>query len=193
MRAEIVEAALAQFHERGFNAAAVKDITDRAGVPKGSFYNHFESKEALAIVALERYGVERHLEDLADTSVKPLDRLRGHFEFLRDEVVEFGYARGCLLGNFGTEITDHSEPIRASVQAGMQQWADLISGALTEAQQAGTVRAGLDPDATARFLLNAWEGTLIQARAEKSSAAFEAFFTVAFGDLLYPMQDDGSS
>jgi TetR/AcrR family transcriptional regulator, transcriptional repressor for nem operon len=193
MRAEIVEAALAQFHERGFSAAAVKDITDRAGVPKGSFYNHFESKEALAIVALERYGVERHLEDLADTSVKPLDRLRGHFEFLRDEVVEFGYARGCLLGNFGTEITDHSEPIRASVQAGMQQWADLISGALIEAQQAGTVRAGLDPDATARFLLNAWEGTLIQARAEKSSAAFEAFFTVAFGDLLYPMQDDGSS
>jgi TetR/AcrR family transcriptional repressor of nem operon len=184
MRAEIVAAGLAQFHERGFNAAAVRDITDRAGVPKGSFYNHFESKEALAIVALERYGVERHLQDLADTSVKPLDRLRGHFEFLRDEVVEFGYARGCLLGNFGAEITDHSEPIRVSVQAGMQQWADLISGALTEAQEAGTVRAGLDPDATARFLLNAWEGTLIQARADKSSGAFDTFFAVAFGVLL---------
>ena len=56
MREEIVDAAVAQFHEKGFNAAAVKDITDRAGVPKGSFYNHFESKEALAIVALERYG-----------------------------------------------------------------------------------------------------------------------------------------
>jgi TetR/AcrR family transcriptional repressor of nem operon len=57
-----------------------------------AFYNHFEGKE-----------------DLADTSVKPLDRLRGHFEFLRDEVVEFGSARGCLLGNFGTEIIDHSD------------------------------------------------------------------------------------
>jgi hypothetical protein len=83
-----------------------------------------------------------------------------------------------------------------------QRWADLISGALTEAQQAGTVRAGLDPDATARFLLNAWEGSLIQARAEKSSAAFDTFFKVAFGVLLQvttlarcvgevsPMQDD---
>ncbi|MDX6295292.1 MAG: TetR/AcrR family transcriptional regulator, transcriptional repressor for nem operon [Kribbellaceae bacterium] len=116
----------------------MKDISNWAGVPKGSFYNHFESKEALAIVALERSGVERHLEDFADTSVKPLDRLRGHFEFLRDEVVEFGYARGCLLGNVGTEIIDHTESIRASVQEGMQRWADLISGALTEAQQAGT-------------------------------------------------------
>lgn len=107
-----------------------------------------------------------------------------YFEFLRDEVVGFGYARGCLLGNFGTEIIDHSESIRASVQAGMQQWADLLRDALTEAHQAGTVRAELDPDATARFLLNAWKGTLIQARAEKSSAAFDAFFTVAFGVLL---------
>jgi TetR/AcrR family transcriptional repressor of nem operon len=48
----------------------VKDISNRAGGPKGSFYNHFE--------------------------------------FLRDEVVEFGSARGCLRGNFGTEIIDHS-------------------------------------------------------------------------------------
>ena len=78
MLEEIVEAALAQFHERGFNAAAVKDITDRAGVPKGSFYNHFESKEALAIVALERYGEGRRLTDLADRSVEPVARIRAH-------------------------------------------------------------------------------------------------------------------
>ena len=72
MREEIVEAGLAQFHERGFNAAAVKDITDRAGVPKGSFYNHFESKEALAMVTLERYGESR----AADGSGRRVGRSR---------------------------------------------------------------------------------------------------------------------
>ncbi len=79
LREEIVEAALEQFHAYGFNAAGVKDITDSAGAPKGSFYNHFDSKEALAVVALERYWESRGIEDLADRSVAPLARLRGHF------------------------------------------------------------------------------------------------------------------
>ena len=96
MREAIVEAALAQFHERGFNAAAVKDITDRAGVPKGSFYNHFESKEALAIVALQRYGEGPGDWRISPTRPwEPVARIRAHFEFLRDEVVGYGNLRGC--------------------------------------------------------------------------------------------------
>jgi TetR/AcrR family transcriptional repressor of nem operon len=186
MREEIVDAALAQFHEKGFNAAAVKDITDRAGVPKGSFYNHFASKEALAIVALERYGEQRRLKDLADPAVPPVERIRKHFEFLRDEVVQVGITRGCLLGNFGTEIVDHSDPIRGAVNEGLRYWSDLLGAAIAEGQQAGEIRTDLGPDQTARYLLSAWEGTLIQARADKSQAAFEVFFALTFDSLLKP-------
>ncbi|MGC4943181.1 TetR/AcrR family transcriptional regulator [Kribbella sp. DT2] len=186
MREEIVDAALAQFHEKGFNAAAVKDITDRAGVPKGSFYNHFASKEALAIVALERYGEQRRLMDLADPAVAPTERIRKHFEFLRDEVVRFGIARGCLLGNFGTEIVDHSDPIRVAVNQGLGYWSGLLASAIADGQKAGEIRTDLGPDQTARYLLSAWEGTLIQARADKSQAAFEVFFALTFDSLLKP-------
>ena len=66
MRDEIVAAALEQFHIRGYHGAGVKDITDAAGVPKGSFYNHFDSKEALAVVALQQYGEGRQIHQLAD-------------------------------------------------------------------------------------------------------------------------------
>jgi TetR/AcrR family transcriptional repressor of nem operon len=184
MREEIVEAALAQFHERGFNAAAVKDITDRAGVPKGSFYNHFESKEALAIVALQRYGESRRLMDLADAEVEPVARIRASFEFLRDGMLAADITRGCLFGNFGTEIVDHSEPIRAAVHQGLGVWAELLAGAIADGQKAGDIRADLDPEQAARFLISAWEGTLIQARADKSSAAFDTFFTFTFDSLL---------
>ncbi|MCW2912223.1 MAG: TetR family transcriptional regulator [Actinomycetia bacterium] len=184
LREEIVEAALDQFHAHGFNAAGVKGITDAAGAPKGSFYNHFDSKEALAIVALQRYGAGRRLQDLADKGVEPLVRLRAHFEFLRGEDAQRGFTRGCLIGNFGTEIIDHSDAIRAAVRQSLQQWATLIAATLTEAQQAGAVRAHLDPDKTARFILNAWEGTLIQARADQSNDAFDAFFDSVFDTLL---------
>ena len=47
-RDRILDAAVQTLHERGFNGCGVQDITDAAGVPKGSFYSHFDSKEALA-------------------------------------------------------------------------------------------------------------------------------------------------
>src|SRR5204862_8188502 len=55
VREELLSAGLETLHRRGFNATSVQDITDAAGAPKGSFYNHFESKEALAAEAVRRY------------------------------------------------------------------------------------------------------------------------------------------
>ncbi len=55
---------------------------------------------------------------------------------------------------------------------------------LAEAQHAGSLHSGLDPQATARFVLSAWEGTLILARADRSGAAFDSFFDLVFGTLL---------
>ncbi|WUD76651.1 TetR/AcrR family transcriptional regulator [Streptomyces sp. NBC_00510] len=186
MREAIVDAAVAQFHAKGYNAAGVKDITDAAGVPKGSFYNHFDSKESLALVALDRYGAGRRTHELAEPGTAPLARLRAHFEFLRDETVDADFTRGCMIGNFGAEIADHSETIRAGVRASLGQWASSISGALAEAQQAGELRAELDTERTARFILNTWEGTLIAARSGRSGEAFDDFFETVFGTLLAP-------
>jgi TetR/AcrR family transcriptional repressor of nem operon len=183
MRNEIVVAALEQFHAHGYNAAGVKTITDAAGVPKGSFYNHFDSKETLAVEVLRVYG-EGRLDELLNGADEPLARLRAHFETLRDQVVRHEFTRGCLLGNFGAEIADHSEVIRDGVAEGFRQWVAAISAALAQAQRDGAVRAGLDPETTARFLLNAWEGTLLRARADRSAEALDTFFTIAFGPLL---------
>ena len=184
MREEIVDAALDQFHTHGFNAAGVKDITDAAGVPKGSFYNHFESKEALAVVALQRYGSTRRLTELADSSVPAVQRLREHFQFLRKENEARDYTRGCLIGDFGAEISDHSATIRDAVRESLATWGDVLAGAIADGQRDGSIRTGIDPKQTARFVLAAWEGTLISLRAERSSVAFDDFFDVVFGSLL---------
>ncbi|MET7711413.1 TetR family transcriptional regulator C-terminal domain-containing protein [Streptomyces sp. NPDC005407] len=184
MREEIVEAAVEQFHARGFNAAGVKDITNSAGVPKGSFYNHFESKEALAVVALERYGESRRLRELTEPSVDPLLRLRQHFEFLRDENTTRDFTRGCLIGGFGTEMADHSDMIREAVRLSLESWAQALAAPIAQAQEAGQVTATTDAKTLARFILNAWEGTLISARSEHSEDSYEVFFDTVFGTLL---------
>ena len=182
MKEEILGAGVDLFLERGFNAAGVKDITDRAGVPKGSFYNHFESKEALATVALERYGESRRLQDLGDSAASPVERIRRHFEFLRDELPDF--SRGCLFGNFSAEIVDHSEPLRLRVKDSFAEWSTKLADAIKAGQEGGEIRPSLDPQRTARYLISAWEGTLLEARADKSGEAFDTFFAVTFDALL---------
>jgi TetR/AcrR family transcriptional repressor of nem operon len=184
MREEIVEAAVEQFHMYGFNAAGIKDITDSAGVPKGSLYNHFESKEALAVVALRRYGERIRLPDLADESVDPLLRLRQHFEFLRDENTGRDFTRGCLVAGFGTEIADHSDTIRESVRLSLESWTQALAAPIAQAQESGQVAATTDAKTLARFILNAWEGTLISARSDHSEDSYKVFFDMVFGTLL---------
>lgn len=182
VRSQIIEAALEQFHALGYNATGVKTITDAAGVPKGSFYNHFESKEALAVEALRQYG-EGGLDVLAGDA-DPLARLRAYFEDLRDDCVRYDYRRGCLFGNFGAEIGDHSDVIRESVRQSFEQRSAALAATIEEAQRAGVARADLDAGMVAGFLLSAWEGTLIRARSERSSKAFDMFFAMVFGPLL---------
>jgi TetR/AcrR family transcriptional repressor of nem operon len=184
MRDQVVEAAVEQFHMRGFNACGVKDITAGAGLPKGSLYNYFESKEALAVEALQRYGETVRLAELADASVDPLLRLRQHFEFLRDENTRRNFARGCLIGDFGTEIVDHSDMIRGAVRVSLQSWAQALAAPIAQAQESGQITAATDAETVARFVLNAWEGTLISARADHSEDSYQIFFDIVFGTLL---------
>src|ERR1700719_3342570 len=87
--------------DRGFNGCGVQDITTAAGIPKGSFYNYFESKEALGAEVVERYGRDNpRRAGLADTSLPALQRLRAHFERLNEAYTGWRFGRGCLLGDF---------------------------------------------------------------------------------------------
>jgi TetR/AcrR family transcriptional regulator, transcriptional repressor for nem operon len=183
-REEIAQAALRQFQAQGFNATGINDITKAAGVPKGSFYNHFSSKEESALEALARYAGTLRFDMLEEPGRPPLERLRNHFEYLGRDTLDNGFVRGCLAGNLGAEVADHNEEIRSAVRSGFDRWAAHIQRVLVEAQEAGDVDSALDVTATALFILSAWEGTLITARAHKSEAPVEAFFRTVFDVVL---------
>ena len=173
------------FLRGGFNASSVQDITEEAGVPKGSFYNHFASREALGteIVDLYAEGGERR-DALKDESLRPLERLRRHFDGLSQMYAASGYAGGCLLGNFSAELADSSPAIRLRLAATFQRWTSEMEDAITEAQRLGEVSGDTSPSELAAFLLDAYEGAILRARVEKSAAPFERFDTLAFGKIL---------
>jgi len=110
VREQLLDTGLQVFHERGFNATAVQDITEAAGVPKGSFYNHFESKEDLGAEVVLRYleSSDKTQAVLRDPKLSPYARLRKYFEGLVQVAEKSEFCGGCPL-----VIWEPSYPIKA--------------------------------------------------------------------------------
>jgi TetR/AcrR family transcriptional repressor of nem operon len=184
-REEIVQAGLKCLVERGFNAVGVQDITDAAGVPKGSFYNHFQSKEALGVEIVERYGSnQKRREVLADPTVPPLQRLQRHFDRISELYADSHFTRNCILGGFSAELANQSEAIRESLRKLYGQWSKDIEATIAEAQAKGEIAGKTKASDLAAFLLDAYEGALLRARVERSRKPFDRFMKFAFGQLL---------
>ena len=184
-REQIVEAGLKCLIRRGFNAVGVQDITDAAGVPKGSFYNHFESKEALGVEIVERYGANQtRREVLTDPTVTPLQRLRRHFDRISALYADSHFTRNCILGGFSAELANQSETIRESLRKLYSQWTKDLEATIAEAQAKGEIANKTKASDIAAFLLDAYEGALLRARVERSRKPFDRFMKFAFGQLL---------
>ena len=113
VREKILDAAIETVRSRGFNGCGVNDITAAAGVPKGSFYNHFDSKEALGAEVVDEYwqrGACRTLRILSDETLAPLERLRRYFASMVGNLADRDYRCGCLIGNLSAEMADQSLP-----------------------------------------------------------------------------------
>jgi TetR/AcrR family transcriptional repressor of nem operon len=184
VREQIVEAGLKTFLEMGFNACGVRDITDAAEAPTGSFYNHFPSKEALGAEIVDRYARDSRREAMRDKTLPPLRRLRRHFEGLNQKYADLHYGRGCLLGNFSAELADQSSLIRQRLLALFASWTQDLEDAVRDGQADGSISTRASPADLAAFLLDAYEGALLRARVEKSGAPLDRFVNITFARLL---------
>ena len=185
VRQQIVDASLQLFLGQGFSASSVQAITAAAGVPKGSFYNHFESKEALGAEIVDLYGAANPVRDvLKDVSLAPLDRLRAHFLGLADIYTKGGFSKGCLIGNFSAEMSGQSDLIRRHVAGVLSAWTADIESALVAARKQGAISKKLEPKRIAAYLLDGYEGALLRARVEQSRDPLDAFISITFDTVL---------
>jgi TetR/AcrR family transcriptional repressor of nem operon len=187
VRERLLQAGVLVFSKSGFNGSSVQDVTEAAGVPKGSFYNHFESKEALGAAVVEYFweNKARHaLAILDQDTLEPLVRLRRYFEQVIQNIEGMGYTCGCFIGNMTAELSDHSAVISDQLSAAYARWTRHIADCIALAQQAGSIHSKADPDILATFALNAWEGALLRARVAKSSRPLQQFIDTLFTQLL---------
>ena len=174
-------------HERGFANASVRDIVQAAGVPQGSFINHFGSKENFGLEVLNLYYENGHVliqETLRNDALSPMKRLRTWVERSLGSFNQNNEWNGCLLGNLGAEAGSESELLQRRVG---EIFADLrkhISYCLRAAVKAGELPAGTRCDDLAGFIHGSMEGAVLQAKAERSQAPTERFKRVLFSTVI---------
>jgi TetR/AcrR family transcriptional repressor of nem operon len=186
-REHLLTTGLRILHAGGFNGSGVQEIIEAAGVPKGSFYNHFDSKEQFGADVLGRYWEERASRAaalLSDESHSPLGRLQAYFSAKRRTERTATFDRGCMIGNFSAELSGQSRLVRDRLAAVFAAWTCLLATCIQEAQRAGQVGADIDAETLAAFLIDAFEGAVLRTKVDRDPTALMRFERIVFSKLL---------
>lgn len=172
----IADAALDQFHRKGYNGTSVQDLMVAVGAPKGTFYNHFASKEDLGLDAVRRYGDRLGLSTLADASSgTPRERLERHFAGLVQSGLAVAAERGCLIANLAGEVPAHSPALAAAIGAHLEEWVSTLTEVIEAAKAASEVTTDIPSADLAHFIVNAWEGGAVKAKTTASVEPVHVF------------------
>lgn len=187
VRRRLIESGLKLISKQGFAGSGVADITASAGVPKGSFYQYFESKQSYAIELLDDYWraiEDKHTKVLLDDRYAPLDRIARHFHSIGQDHKQQKYAMGCLIGNLGVEIAGAGEDAQAKLRQILKRWASLLSNCLKKAKEVDDLDRKQDVEELAAALIESWEGAVMRSKIERGGASLKRFETVVLPRLL---------
>lgn len=186
-REQLLKAGFDVVLERGYCGASVRDIVHAAGVPQGSFTNHFANKEAFCLELLDRYYAmvaENIGRTLRNDEAGPLARLEEWLDLQIRFLKKAGMRNGCLIGNFSAEVGEHSEPIRKRLGEIYHEIHRAIVYCLRAAAEAGELQASVDCDELAHFLYAGIHGAILQSKVDRSPVPLKRFKKTFFTVVL---------
>lgn len=182
----LLDAGLRVMFRRGFNGAAVREVVAAAGVPHGSFTNHFPSKEQFGKEVLDQYfGQVQGLLDssLEDRALSPKARMQRYLDLIVERLQTDGFERGCLIGDLSIEITQTSDLIREELQTVFKHWLEPFAKCIAEGQAAGEFSTEFEAREIADYFLASWQGAILRMKVERSIAPLNRFRKIFFTTL----------
>lgn len=162
----ILQRAAQLFNRRGFFGSAMSDIMSVTGLEKGGIYNHFSSKEDLALQAFDyAVGVLRVEISLAVGDKRnAVDRLLGLMTFYQHQSEGHPFSGGCPVMNTAIEADDTQPALRERAKAAIEEWYQFIRRIVQRGQEKREIRAGINAEMLATVYLSMMEGAIMQSR-----------------------------
>jgi len=173
--------------ERGFQITGIEEILSRVGVPKGSFYYYFKSKQDFGIAVINNY-VEFYDEKMSrifdDSSLPPLARILRFIDEGKDGMSRYEFKRGCLIGNMGQELASLNDEFRTRLEAVLLSWEARLKACLDLAVASAELPSTADTAALSNFFWIGWEGAILRAKLTCSTAPLDQFSNMFFSTCL---------
>ena len=174
-RKKMLEAAFAEIHKNGFQAASLSQILAETGLTKGALYHYFPDKKALGLAVVEEVirpsMAAMMFAPLLETE-RPLAALQALLQSKAAINEPTMVMLGCPLNNLMQEMSPVDETFRVRLNALFQDWVDVVAAALKRGQKAGEVRPDVAADETAFFIVSALEGCIGMSKNTQSVSAF---------------------
>lgn len=162
---------------KGFSAVGLNEILAAAGVPKGSFYHYFGSKDAFGEALLEAY-FEDYLAEIDATLAAPgltmAQRLMNYWQSWQAAQSFLDCQGKCLAVKLGAEVADLSEAMRLSLKRGTAGIVSRLAYAIEAGVAEGSLVIDSDPETTAHSLYQLWLGASIMVKIVRTTEPFES-------------------
>lgn len=174
-RSVLLYAAAKEIHQHGFKAASIATILQDTGLTKGALYHHFPSKQQLGLAVVDEViaaGMAERLLDPLRRSADGLDVLLAYMDWRIGAMTDADVRLGCPLNNLVQEMSHEDPEFRARLDHILQAWQAAIAQVLRAGQQQGRILSTVDVDASALFIVSAWEGCWGMAKIRQSAQTF---------------------
>jgi len=184
-RERLLETAGSLFYEQGYRATGINQVIDEADVAKATFYNHFDSKEALAAAYVSRKHDEwmDGLENFLRGERRPEDRVRVVFEFLATWARETGF-RGCAFLNLAAEFPDPRSRVREKIARHKTELREKLSSLARESAPSDADESEVQNRADELYLLV--EGALVESQVHEGTWPIESARRAAVRAVVGP-------
>ncbi|RWR03537.1 transcriptional repressor NemR [[Pantoea] beijingensis] len=167
--------------QRGFNGMGLSELLGVAGVPKGSFYHYYRSKEAFGVAMLEHYFAH-YLQSirafLEEDMANPRQRIITYYQRAHDSFGENNCADACLSAKLSAEVCDLSESMRVALDKGSRAIIAVLSVTLHRAVKEQQVPLFSSPENCAEMLYILWLGASLQAKIRRDNTPLKQAITV---------------
>ncbi|MGW9349136.1 TetR/AcrR family transcriptional regulator [Nocardiopsis flavescens] len=175
-RQRILDTAQGIMARKGWSAVGINEVLTAAGVPKGSFYHWFSSKDAFGEAMLQSYFADylREMDAVfAATGASAAERLMAYWRNWRDTQSLEDCRGKCLAVKLGAEVSDLSEPMRLALKEGTTGIVDRLQRMIEAGVSDGSLSVDAGPRDVARALYDMWLGASIMAKIHRDPAAMD--------------------
>ena len=178
-RDALIRSGLELLTQNGFLSTGIDAIVKNAGVPKGSFYYYFKSKEEYARTVLDAYDsffehkLKKHLHV---TTAAPVQRIENFINDACDGLQKYDFTRGCLVGNMMQESPGLPPAFIKHLQNIMESWQSLVAACLSDALSSGEISSEMDATRLAAIFWSGWEGAVMRAKLYSSTGPVYDFW-----------------